>query len=307
MIVGLHHVGRTVATLTRPAEQLAGLTGWPIEISDGATDPLVAGRQVARTARAAGPNGWIELVEVGGPAARRREIHRSGVTHAAIQLPQIDAAVERADAVGIERHPGPVDLGTGYRYLYVRDIEQLVIEIEGAPHAPIELDPWLSHGAISTPDLTRLRAAYEVLLTTEARASTRIRGVEAFDRGAMLDDVDVSVTWVPVVNGSVEMWQFHHPTTTPEAPVAYETPGAGHLAFETDDLDGALDRSIAAGFAVVDEPVAGDGVAVARLRDPDANWVELVTFDDEDDPRSLRRRPDLERPARMDELFRSGR
>ncbi len=303
MVIGLHHVGRTVIDLSTTSAQLAALTGWPVELLDGAADPLVAGRAVLRTARAAGPNGWIELVEVAGSTGARREVNESGVTHAAVQLPRIDEAIERADAAGIHRHPGPLELGTGYRYLYVRDAEHLVTEIEGAPHAPVELEPWLSHGALATPDLRRLRTAYERLLDTEARATSRIRGLDAFDRGTMLDDVDVSVTWVPVANGSVEMWQYHHPATTAEAPVAYETPGSGHLAFETDELTTVLARGIDAGFTVVDQPIAGDGVEVARLRDPDGNWVELLTFDDPADARSLRSRPDLTRAARVDALL----
>ncbi|MEO1064478.1 MAG: VOC family protein [Actinomycetota bacterium] len=307
MVIGLHHVGRAVTDLATTSAQLAALSGWPVERLDGPDDPLVAGRRVLATARAAGPNGWIELVQVAGDPPERREVNEAGVTHAAVQLPRIEATLDGLDAAGIERHPGPLDLGTGYRYLYVRDAERLVTEIEGAPHAPADLDPWLSHGAIATPDLRRLRAAYEHLLATDAKATTRLRGIEPFDRGTMLDGVDVTASWVPVANGSVEMWQYHHPATEPADPVDYETPGSGHLAFESDDLSADLARALAAGFTTADEPIATGGVEIARLRDLDGNWVELLAFDDESDHRSLRRRPDLTRPDRIDALLTSGR
>lgn len=306
MVTGLHHVGRAVADLDATAADLAAMTTWPVERADAAGDPLVAGRAVTGTARAAGPNGWIELIHVAGPAAPRREVNEPGLTHASIQVPEIDDVVARLDEHGIDRHPGPIELGTGYQYLYVRDAEHLTTEIEGARHARRDLEPWLSHGAITTTDLDRLRTAYEGLLLRPARATIRLRDHPAFDRGTELDGVDVTVTWVPTHNATVELWQYHAPPTGPNPGFAYEQPGAGHLAFETDDLETDLVRASAVGFDLADPPFEQDGVQLARVLDPDGNWVEMIRFLDGDDPRSLRARPDLGRVAAMDALLQGG-
>ncbi len=305
MLIGLHHVGRIVTDLPAMVDDLAALTSWPIEIIDG-PDALVAGRPVLATARAAGPNGWIELVAVEAEPATRREVSDAGVTHAAIQVGRIESVLERLDAIEMDRHGGPVELGTGYKYLYARDTEQLVTEVEGAPHAPADLEPWLSHGAIATADLDRLRLAYEGLLGTSATNTVRLRGHPALDRVTALDDVDVTATWVPAHNASVEMWSYHRPATEVVPPPAFEAPGSGHLAFETDDLGQMIERGLAAGFSLEDDRVELDGVRLARLRDPDGNWVELLEFADIDDPRSLTSRPDLARVARMDALLGGG-
>lgn len=57
MIIGLHHVGRTVTDLATTSAQLAAVTDWSIDVLDSADDALVPGRDVLATARAAGPPG----------------------------------------------------------------------------------------------------------------------------------------------------------------------------------------------------------------------------------------------------------
>ncbi len=306
MLIGLHHVGRVVHDLEHTARQLHAMSGWPITSLAAGDDPLVAGRDVQASARAEGPNGWIELVGVAAPAGRRREVNEPGVTHAGIQTGSIEQVADRASTAGIVSHADPVELGTGFQYLYVRDAEQLVTEIEGAPHAPADLEPWLVHGAIATPDVDRLRAAYEDLIGSPALNTARLRGHAAVDRLSALSDVDITGTWVPLTNAKVEIWQFHNPPTgAPEQP-DYETPGTGHLAFESDDLHADLARAKAAGFTVEDEPAGTDRLEMTRLRDPDGNWVELIAFHRADDTLSLRMRPDLLRPSRMDALLHGG-
>lgn len=306
MVTGLHHVGRAVTDLDTVASDLEAMTTWPIERAEAVGDPLVAGRDVTATARAAGPNGWIELVQVDGPVEPRRGVNEPGLTHASIQVPEIDDVVARLDDRGIDRHPGPIELGTGFQYLYVRDAEHLTTEVEGARHAPRDLGPWLSHGAIATAHVDRLREAYEALLGRPAKSTVRLRDHPEFDRGTALEDVDVTVTWVPTGNAAVELWQYHSPPTGPNPRFAYEHPGAGHLAFETDDLESDLARASAAGFDLTDPPLDQGGVRLARLLDPDGNWVELIRFFDADDLRSLRSRPDLGRVAAVDALLQGG-
>lgn len=291
--IGLHHVGRAVTDLSAAVADLATLTGWPIQVRTHS--PLIDGRPITRHALAGGPNGWLELIEVAGAAPSRREVNEPGVTHAAIQAPRMERVLARLIESEMDRHDGPVRLGTGFEYLYVRDTEGSVTEVEGAGHAPAEHAAWLGHGALATSDIDRLRSAYLGLVGVETSHTTRVRHHPEFDRGTGLTDGDVTVTWVPLANANVEIWQYHHPPTHGCADLCFESPGCGHLAFECHPVEftDVVHRAVEHGFDVADPPRTNDGVRLARLRDPDGNWAELLAFDELDDRRSLRQRPEL--------------
>lgn len=301
-MIALHHVGRAVHDVAAVSEDLATITGWPITRADADQCPLCAGRGVGVSAMVHGPNGWLELVGASTGRPARRGVNVPGLTHASIQTGNPGVVAARIRAGGLDCHPGPVDLGTGFTYQYVRDSEGNVIEIEGAAHAPPELEPWLSHGAIATSDLDRLSAAYGELLASDATSPIHLRHHREFDRGTELEDVDVYVAFVRVPNGAVEFWQYDHPVPGTESVRDYSTVGAGHLAFETDDMEVTTKRAVRAGFTLVDEAVSIADVHIARLTDPDGNWIELVHYDTEDHPWSIRSRPDPGRPAAMDRI-----
>lgn len=303
MRIGLHHVGRAVRDVAAVAEDLAAITGWPVTTADAGESPLCLGREVGASAMVHGPNGWLELVGAANGQPVRHGVNVPGVTHSSIQTGNPAAVAARIQAAELDHHPGPVDLGTGFTYQYVRDTEGNVIEIEGAAHAPSELEPWLSHGAIATTDIDQLRAAYGALLMSDATSPIHLHHHSEFDRGTELVDVDVRVAFVRLPNGAVELWQYDHPAPTAEPVRGYSTVGAGHLAFETDDLDATIDRAVRAGFTLVDEPMSVADVHIARLTDPDGNWIELAHYDAADDPWSIWSRPDPGRPAAMDAIL----
>ncbi|TDT18295.1 glyoxalase/bleomycin resistance protein/dioxygenase superfamily protein [Ilumatobacter fluminis] len=307
MLIGLHHVGRAVADVATVADDHAAITGWPVTHTAAGDSPLCAGRNVGATALLHGPNGWLELVGATTGEPTLRSVNVAGVAHSSIQTGNTTPIDTRLADREITRHDGPIELGTGFTYLYVRDAEHDIIEIEGAPHAPADLDPWLSHGAIVSPDIDRLAASYATVLDAEPTPPIRLAGHSEFDRGTGLAGVDVRVTFVRVPNGSVEMWQYDAPAPVGEPVRDYEAVGAGHLAFETTSIDDTVERALANGFALADETIEVDGLRIARMTDLDGNWVEFVEFDDLDDPCSLRTRPDLRRPAKMDALLAAAR
>lgn len=307
MLIGLHHVGRTVSDVATVVDDLAAITGWPVTHAATGASPLCVGRSTGPTAMLHGPNGWLEVVGATRGEPNRRGVNVPGVAHSSIQTGDTAVVDARMAERGIARHDGPVELGTGFTYLYVRDAEHDVIEIEGAPHAPADLDPWLSHGAIVSPDIERLSIAYGAVLDADPTSPIHLAGHAAFERGTGLDGVDVRVTFVKVPNGSVEMWQYDAPAADGTTVRDYETVGAGHLAFETTSIDDTVARALAHGFTLVDPATDVDGLRICRVTDPDGNWVEFVSFDDPDDPRSLRTRPDLRRAAKMDALLAASR
>ena len=103
------------------------------------------------------------------------------------------------------------------------------------------------------------------------------------------------------------MWQYDAPDAVGTPVRHYETVGAGHLAFETTSVDDTVRRALANGFTMTDPATDIDGLRIGRMTDPDGNWVEFLEFDDPDDPWSLRTRPDLQRPAKMDALLAAAR
>lgn len=288
MIVGIHHGGVAVRDLSEAIDHLQMLTEWEVAHRLDAAHPLIAGSGAPGAALLRGPNAFLELVEAPPAPTLRRTVAEPGVTHLSIQLPDMDAKNLELVEHGVERHAEPVELGTGFSYLYVRDAEHNVVEIEGAAHAPAGLKPWFSHVGIATNDLARLRAAYEHLLGNQAKATVRIAGVAALDAVTDLKDADVTMTWVGAANANVELIQFHHPPTAAPDRRPFATPGVGHICFEVDDVAVESARAAVAGMREVDRFTVDDGTTVGRLVDPDGNWVELVSFAGWDHPLSLR-------------------
>lgn len=307
MIIGIHHGGVTVVDLEAAVAHLETLSGWSEVHHLDAWHPLVAGTGAAGAALVAGPNGFLEVLQARETAVpARRTVAQPGITHLSIQLPDMAAKNEQLTQMGIERHAEPVELGTGFSYLYVRDQEHNVVEIEGAGHAPASLGTWLSHVGIATNDVDRLRSHYERLLGRPAIASVRFGGNDALDRVTALDDVEVTMTWVPAANANIELLQFHHPATPPPESRSILTPGVGHICLEVDDVAAATDHATESGFDAVHRPTMSKRASAARVSDPDGNLVEFIAFEREDEPLSLRNVEAFTRYRDMDALLAGG-
>jgi catechol 2,3-dioxygenase-like lactoylglutathione lyase family enzyme len=304
VIIGIHHGGVTVVDLEAAVAHLETLSGWSEVHHVDAWHPLVAGTGAAGAALIAGPNGFLEVLQAREAAVpARRTVAQPGITHLSIQLPDMTAKNGQLTEMGIERHADPVELGTGFSYLYVRDREHNVVEIEGAGHAPASLGTWFSHVGIATADVDRLRSHYERLLGRPAVASIRFGGSEALDRVTALEDVEVTMTWVPAANANVELLQFHHPATPSPESRPILTPGVGHICLEVDDVAAAMDHATESGFRPVHGPTMSRQARVARVSDPDGNLIELIAFEREDDPLSLRNVESFTRSRDMDALL----
>jgi catechol 2,3-dioxygenase-like lactoylglutathione lyase family enzyme len=306
MILGIHHGGRTVLDLDAALAHLRTLSDWTIVHPLPPDHPLIAGLGVQRGALLEGPNAFIELLEVAAPVPNRRTVAQPGISHLSIQLPDMTTKNANLTRLGIERHAGPVELGTGFSYLYVRDLEHNVTEIEGAAHAPRHLTAWFSHAGIATSDLAALRDIYEGLLGSPAVATARFSANPALDSVTALNEVDVTMSWVPSSNARVELIQFHHPATGPPENRPVSVPGVGHLALEVDDLAADVAAAVAVGLTPLHETTFVDGMGVARLHDQDGTLVEFLAFERKDDPLSLRNVEDLTLYPRMDALLASG-
>lgn len=276
MIAALHHVGMTVSDLERAATFLHNLFGFA---SAGTllTGTLIRGRAVMLRA----PNCFLELVESAAAVARERPVNESGITHISIQSRHIDALYERALAAAARPHAPPIALGTGFVYLYLRDSEHNVIEIEGVPFAPAQQSPWVAHVAIATHDLDRLATFYHGILGGERRNGAKIGPNPLVDRLAALSDVEAAPVWVVGRNVTLELWQYLNPPTTPAPrPRALDEAGYSHICFEVRDITESLAAFQRAGATVVTPVAVGAGATTALVRDPDGNLLELAAFSD---------------------------
>lgn len=303
MIIGFHHGGVTVVDLDRAVAHLQAITDWHDVHRLEGDHPMIAGLGVSAGALLPGPNAFLEVLAADGDSPTRRTVAEPGVTHHSVQLPDMASKAGQLAAMNVESHAAPVKLGTGFSYLYVRDREHNVVEIEGAAHAPDGVQPWFSHTGIATNDIDQLRSIFEALLDAPALATTRLGSSDALDQVTALRDVEVTMTWIPVANANIELLEFHNPATADPEHRAVGLPGVGHVCFEVDDLSKEAARAVEIGLKSLGEPRVGEGVEVARFADPDGNTIEIVAFEEPDHPLSLRNVDAFDRYRQMDALL----
>lgn len=277
MIAALHHIGMTVSDLGRAATFLHNLFGFTSTAASLPETPLTGRGERAVLLRA--PNCFIKLVETAATVAVKRPVNEAGITHISIQSRHIDALYERALAAGARPHAPPIALGTGFVYLYLRDAQHNVIEIEGVPFAPAQQSPWVAHVAIATHDLDRLATFYHALLGGERRNGATIGPNPLIDRLAGLSGVEAKPVWIVGRNVTLELWQYLNPPTMP-APRPRPLAGYSHICFEVRDIAESLAAFERAGATVVTPSTADAGVTSALVRDPDGNLLELAAFSD---------------------------
>lgn len=213
-------------------------------------------------------------------APARRPVPDLGLSHLCIQCRNLDAGLAIAQMDGFEAIHGPTALGTGYLYLYAHGASGMLLEMEGAPFAPLDMPLfWIGHVAWSARDGAALAGFYGALLDRPVTASSRLRGQDLFDRVTGLPRVDLEGWWVPGLNIGLEFWQFHNP------PAAGRWNGAGPVcvAFASDDLEADTARALRLGArscppeADLSGAVSAPGAAPLRqFEDPEGNRFDLV-------------------------------
>lgn len=284
MRTALHHIGLTVCDIQRATALFHNIFGFvPLEspafgtaiLDDAQLDGSI---QSVVTLRA--PNCSIELVQydaASGYVPQLRQVNEAGITHFCIQSRHIQSLYEGLMDAGAQPNAPPTTLLTGTEYLYARDPEQNVIEIEGLPYAPEEQLPWLAHVAIATPDIERLASFYHGLLGGERRGGQKIGPNPLYDQITGLQNVEVIPTWIVGANITLELWQYLHPQTLPSAELRpMNQPGYSHLCIQVENLEEAVEHVAAAGAQIMASIRKHDACSSALLRDPDGNMFELV-------------------------------
>lgn len=286
MITGLHHTGLVVTDLDAAIAFYTSQQAFAVEsrfdLADTAENRamLQLDDARARVAFLRGTLGALELFEYADSRHHTdaaRDVYSAGIRHICLQQDLSDAMYDHFLAAGAASHARPSGLGTGNSYVYIRDPEGNIIELEGVPWAPAAADrPWLAHTAIVSPDMPRLLAFYAMLTGQETTRQGSFGPDPKFDRVAGMADVRFDGGWLRLSNAELEFWQYHQPQTTPAARRALNAPGWNHVCFESDDLDADYQRLLALGIELHGPPQDVGSATVLFGRDPDGNVFELL-------------------------------
>lgn len=286
MIKGFHHAGLSVLDLEAAIEFYSQAHCFELlyrfEVADSLANRtmLQVENAAARAAFMRGTLGNLELFEfvAGGLiACPDRAVYAAGIRHICLQTEISDRLYDCLVASGASTHARPAGLGTGNSYVYIRDPEDNLIELEGTPWAPAGASrPWFAHAALVTPDIDRLTGFYAMLTGIDVHRRGSFGPDPKFDLVAGIPEVRFHGGWLRLANAELEFWQYDEPKTLPVERRSAVAPGWNHLCFESDDIAGDHARLAAQGVDLHGPPHDFGNAQVFFGRDPDGNIFEVL-------------------------------
>ena len=284
MITGIRHTGLVVEDLDQ-AVGFFGICGAFSEtkrtrIEDTADNRALFGikNAAAETVEMRGTLGGLVLTKFDEPASSDdpRHVYSAGIRHICLQTPISDSYYTAMCDAGAGSHSAPSGLGTGNSYVYIRDLEGNLLELEGTPWDPKVERPWYAHTAIVTPDIDRLTDFYETLTGAPIKRRGTFGPNDKFDRVSGLKDIKLHGAWMSVGHSDIEFWQYLNPATESAPARKYNEPGWNCLGFESDDIAADHARLNSMGVEISPEIISNDDRAYVMGRDLDGNIFEVV-------------------------------
>ncbi len=286
MIKGVHHVGLSVLDLDAAIKFYEQAQSFELlyrfEVDDNPVNRamLQVDNASARAAFMRGTLGCLELFEFESTcdtAAPDRAVYAAGIRHICLQSEISDGLYDSFLVSGASAHARPAGLGTGNSYVYIRDPEGNLIELEGTPWAPAGISrPWFAHAALVTPDIDRLTDFYAMLTGIDVHRRGSFGPDAKFDVVAGIEDVRFHGAWARLTNAELEFWQYEAPKTVPAERRSAAALGWNHLCFESDDISSEYKRLIAQGIDLHGPPHDFGNAQVFFGRDPDGNIFEVL-------------------------------
>jgi len=284
MITGIRHTGLVVEDLDQAIE-FYGICGAFSEVKRTRIEDTADNRSLfgienaaAETVELRGTLGGLVLTKFDVPASGDdpRHVYSAGIRHICLQTPISDIYYNAMCKAGAGTHSAPSGLGTGNSYVYIRDLEGNLLELEGTPWDPQVERPWYAHTAIVTPDIDRLTAFYETLTGNDIKRRGTFGPNDKFDRVSGLKDIKLHGAWMSVGHSDIEFWQYLNPVTETAPARKYNEPGWNCLGFESDDIAGDHARLNSMGVDISPDISNNDDHAYFMGRDLDGNIFEVL-------------------------------
>ncbi len=286
MITGLHHTGLSVGDLDAAIAFYTSEHAFDVRSRFALADTgpnrtmLQTEDATARGAMLQGSLCCLTLFEFAGAEnADRpdRNVYAAGIRHICLQTAISNRLYEGLLRAGASAHAPPSGLGTGNSYVYMRDPEGNLVELEGTPWAPDEaVRPWYAHTALVTPDIERLACFYAMVTGVDVHARGRFGPEAKFDLVGGLSQAQFHGAWLRLPNVELEFWQYLHPATTPAARRNLAAPGWNYLCFESDDIAADYARLGAEGVELHAAPGEFADTSAFFARDPDGNIFAVL-------------------------------
>lgn len=223
LITSFHHVSINVSNLAHTVRFYLAL-GLPVI-------PLTPNQAFVIT-----PNTGIVLTHTPHAHAPNREVHDLGWRHVCLQVPCISRAVDTCVSFGVTLLSTPVDLHTGHLYVYGRDTDDILYEIEEVPYTPFQYPSWLGHMAGVSDDVLRLKRFYAEFIGGDVVDPGIIGPNPAYDRVVGFDQTRLHPVWIKRLNLTIELWQFVQPVSPPRHKSADTTLGYQSIALVSDSI-----------------------------------------------------------------------
>lgn len=262
VITSIHHVRVNVSDIVRAVHFYLDLGLPVIHLSP-------------TTACVLSPNVDIVLIHAPDAAPQSPEVHAPGWRHLCVQVPTITSTVATCDAHAIMMLSAPVDLHTGHLYVYGRNPDNTLIEIEEVPYTPFHYPSWLGHIACVSADVAQLKQFYGDFVGGEVVDPGVIGPNPAYDRVVGFTQARLNPVWIKRLNLTIELWQFVNPPSPPRHHHDANTLGYQSIALISDSIDADAQRCIALGGTLISASATH-----MVMQDCDQNRIDIYTADD---------------------------
>jgi catechol 2,3-dioxygenase-like lactoylglutathione lyase family enzyme len=262
VITGIHHVRINVHDIVRAVRFYLDL-GLPV-IPLSPSSALVLA-----------PNAGILLIHAPDAALQSPEVHALGWRHLCLQVPTMASTIATCGAHAITMLSEPVDLRTGHLYVYGRDCDNTLIEIEEVPYTPHNYPSWLGHIACVSNDVVNLKQFYADFIGGEVVDPGVIGPNPAYDRVVGFNQTRLNPVWIKRLNLTIELWQFVHPLSPHRQIRTDDALGYHAVALTSDDIEADIRRCVALGGTLHTKTPT-----YAILTDCDNNRIDVYAPDD---------------------------
>lgn len=312
-IFAINHIGLTVRDLDRMVNFYQQVCGFKVlsqqQIgSDMASAKLLGIKNVSfKKVVLQAPNMLFELTEfqpLRDSVIENMPPEGPGMTHTCFQSPSWDPGYDKFIKNGIQplsKGDHAIDLGGyGITYAYAHDPEGNMIEMEQLDQAILERNGrdsalladhplWMTQVALISPDVDRLAAFYEKLLSKPLSRRGEYKDNIKLDSIANRDQLALKAIWINMDGPAkmMELMQYIHPKTGPTK-TQLPTDLGYHFSYETTNIEGEFLRMKEMGVELISPPQDMGPYWAFYARDIDGNLFAMRQVKEANSPYSAK-------------------